>query len=186
MTGRLIAPAAPEFVALFDTFEVDAFQLETLQTYGAAGEDADAAAFLAGQSVPPDPSHEAWLDMVRRNTTAGRTMRRVHLLTEPLTDYARYEVCWPYALCTSAGEDIRLITSPESSAPGDWWLFDSRHLYRQHHDPQGRWLGTEPVDDPAAIEAARRLRDTMWPRATRWADYIAARPGLAARIPTAA
>lgn len=183
MTGRLIPPGAPEFVALFDTFHTEAFQLETLQTYRGADEDADVAAFLNGEPGPPEHGHDAWLDMVRRNTATGRQMRRVHVLVEPLTVYARYEVCWPYASCTAAGEDIRIlpVADPNSVPPGgDWWMFDTSRLYRQHHDRTGRWLGTEPADD---IDLARAQRDTLWPLAIPWADYVHARPELAARVP---
>lgn len=182
MTGRIIPPGAPEFVSLFDTFDDEAFNLESLQDYRGAGEDADVAAFLAGD--PPPGGHDAWLDMVHRNTTAGRTMRRVHVLVEPLTDYARYELCWPYASCTAAGEDIRIVTVPSQHqvpAGGDWWLFDSTRLHRQHHDEAGRWLGTEPVDDPGAATRAAQLRDDLWAAAAPWAEFISARPELAAR-----
>lgn len=183
VTGRIIPPGAPEFVALFDTFTDDAFQLETLQDYRAAGEDDDVAAFLSGAPAAPAHGHDAWLDMVRRNTSAGRTMRRVHVLVEPLSDYARYELCWPYASCTAAGEDIRIVPVIDPHrvpAGGDWWLFDGARLFQQHHGVDGRWMGTEPVDDWDV--AARRVRDALWQVATPWADYVGARPELAARV----
>jgi hypothetical protein len=182
VTGRLIPPGAAEFAALFDSFTTEAFNLETLQSYGAAGEDDDVAAFLAGEVAPP-VEHNDWLDMVRRNTGAGRVMRRVHLVAEPLSDYMRYELAWPYAFCTDAGEDIRVLPSLWPNT-GDWWLFDSTRLYVQHHGADGTWLGTEPIDDPEAIRAARDIRDNTWARAVPWPDYIATHPDLAARTPT--
>ena len=181
MTGRLIPPGAPEFVALFDSFTTEAFNLETLQSYGAAGEDDDVAAFLAGDPAPP-AEHNDWLDMLRRNTGDGLIMRRVHMVTDPLSDYLRYELAWPYAFCSDAGEDIRVLAAPTPTR-GDWWLFDSTRLYRQHHDSDGRWLGTEPVDDPDAVSVACAIRDNTWARAIPWRDYVATRPEIAARIP---
>lgn len=186
MTGRIIPPGAPEFVGLFDTFADEAFQLETLQDYRGAGEDDDVAAFLAGAAEPPVPGHDAWLDMVRRNTSAGRSMRRAHVLIEPPSDYARYELCWPYASCTAAGEDIRIVPVIDMSqvpSGGDWWLFDGARLFQQHHGVDGRWLGTERVDDPGKAAAARRVRNELWRIAIPWAAYIRARPELAARVP---
>jgi hypothetical protein len=43
------------------------------------------------------------------NRDAGRTQQRVHVVTEPLTDYLAYELTWEYGLHAAAGEDIRII-----------------------------------------------------------------------------
>lgn len=185
VTTRIIPPGDSEFVGLFDSFTREAFQLETLQSYSAAGEDADLAAFLAGRPGPAVDEHEAWLSMVRRNTAAGREMMRAHVVVESLSPYMRYEVCWPYTVCTAAGEDVRLVVMPAAGwfsgfLGGDFWLFDSPRLYRQHHDDAGRYLGTEPIDDPSAVAWARRAREFACSAGVPWADYVEARPELAA------
>ncbi len=193
MTATLIPPGAPEFVALFDRFRTSAFRLETLQSYGASGEDADVTAFLAGDPVPADPGHDAWLDMIRRNTAGGRTMRRVHVVLEPLSAYMRYELCWPYALCTAAGENIGIVSTPSGLWPSglpvvgtDFWLFDSAELYEQRYDDQGRWLGTEHIADSARVDQACWWRTIASKQAVPWANYMAGHPDLADRVPVTA
>lgn len=191
MTGELIPPAAPEFVGKFHRFRYSAFRLETLQSYGNSGEDADFEAFVAGRPRPVNPGHEQWQAMVRASVAAGRVMQRVHVVTEPLSQYMQLELTWGYGLNVAAGEDIRIIgvaaghawpsEVPEAT---DYWLFDSAELYQQHYDGEGMWLGTEVVTDPARIVAACRWREAALHQAMSWRDYLAARPDLVRHVPT--
>ena len=57
MTAKLIPPGAAEFVDKFHRFRYSAFRLETLQSYGNSGEDADFDAFVNGLPQPENPGH---------------------------------------------------------------------------------------------------------------------------------
>ena len=94
MTTKLIPPAAPEFIGKFHQFRYSVFRLETLQSYGNSGEDADFKAFVAGQPKPANPAHEQWQAMVRAKVQAGGLMQRVHVVTEPLSQYMQLELTW--------------------------------------------------------------------------------------------
>jgi hypothetical protein len=181
MTAELIPPGAPEFVAKFCRIRYSAFRLETLQRYANSGEDAAIDAFLAGEQGPPrDPFDDEWEAMIRANVRSGRTMHRVHVVTEPLSDYMRFELTWAYAPNAAAGEDIRIIPvpagghwPPDLPEPGvDYWLFDSIELYRQHYCVHGDWLGTERVKDAARVAEACAWRDAAWHQGVPWLDYI--------------
>lgn len=192
MTADLIPPGAAEFAGKFHQFRYSAFRLETLQSYGNSGEDADFEAFVTGRPKPENPGHEQWQAMIRTNVQAGRIIQRVHVVTEPLSQYMQLELTWGYGPNAAAGEDIRIIGIPEGEAwptdvpeeGTDYWLFDSAELYAQHYDPKGTWLGTELVTDPAQIVTACRWREAALHHAIPWQDYIADRPELARHVPT--
>ncbi len=191
MTDELIPPGGPEFVGKFHQFRYSAFRLETLQSYGNSGEDADFEAFVTGRPKPANPGHEQWQAMVRANVCTGRIVQRVHVVTEPLSQYMQLELTWGYGPNAAAGEDIRIIPVPEGKAwptdvpqNTDYWLFDSAELYHSHYDSDGIWLGTEIVTDPVRIVTACHWRDAALHHAMSWQDYLFDQPELARRVPT--
>lgn len=187
MTAELIPPGSAAFKEKFHQFRHSVFRLETLQDYAGSGEDAALAAFRAGAQAPPErPSKDAWTRMIRSNVAAGRTLQRVHVVTEPVTPYMSFELTWAYEPNVAAGEDIRIVPveagqqwPEELPEATDFWLFDSHELYAMHYATDGTWLGTEPVSDPARIVQACAWRDAALHLGVPWATYIAQRPHLA-------
>lgn len=180
-TATLIPPES--FVDQFTDFSFSAYRLETLQSYGGSGEDAEFRAFAAGLPEPASPAKDSWAAMIEANHRAGKLQQRVHVVTEPLSPYMQFELTWAYAPNARAGEDIRVIAVPEGSWPEDlphhdYWLFDSRDLYAMHYEADGTWQGAEPVEDPAQVVSACYWRDAALYRAMPWRGYIAARPDL--------
>jgi hypothetical protein len=189
VTAELIPPGAPEFVSKFRQFRYSAFRLETLQSYGNSQEDADFEAFVTGRPKPKNPAHEQWQAMVRANARAGRTIQRVHVVTEPLSQYMQLELTWGYEANAAAGEDIYIIAVREGESwpmdvpeDTDYWLFDSAELYQPHYDSHGMWLGTEVATDPARIVAACHWRDAALHHAMPWQEYISGQPALARHL----
>lgn len=182
MSGRLIPPH--QFDIATHPFRYSTFRLETLQRYGGSGEDTELAAFLAGRPRPDDPELDRWLEAIRNHRSAGRGLQRVHVVTEPLTDYMRWELSWGYALSIAAGEDIGVVGVPlgqpwpDGIPQWDFWLFDASELYDMHYDPDGMWLGVEQVTDPARIVAACRCREAALHHAVPWRRYVSSRPEL--------
>lgn len=167
MPTELIPPGSTAFKDRFRQFRYLVFRLETLQDYASSGEDAALEAFRTGAPTPPpQPNKDAWTAMIRENVAAGRTLQRAHVVTEPITPYMSFELTWAYEPNVAAGEDIRIVPVPDeapwpSDLPRDtdFWLFDSAYLYAMHYAPDGTWLGTEPVSDPARIVQACEWRD---------------------------
>jgi hypothetical protein len=173
--GRTLVPGGAEYWALFDGFEHTAYRLETLQEYRVDGEAEPLRQFLAGETPPHTPGKERWLGRIRSAVAAGRVMQRVHIVTEPLSDYLRYELGWSYAPNVVAGEDIRIIPVAAGEWPPDlprhdYWLFDSRTLARMQYD-QGRLMAAELVTDPADIARACAWRDVALDTAVPYTDY---------------
>ncbi|MGH3620457.1 MAG: DUF6879 family protein [Sciscionella sp.] len=173
----------------FATFRYSVFRLEALQTYVGSGEDEGIAAFHRGDpEPPPDPAEDEYSGLLRAHRAAGQVRQRVHVVTEPVSDYMAYELAWEYGLHVPAGEDIRIIpvtdTWPRDIPVRDFWLFDSRYLCELRYDDSGVWLGVESTTDPAAVAEACFIRDAALHHALPWRDYITRHPDLVSRLPT--
>ncbi len=148
------------------------------------------AAFLDGARYQRHPGKVAWLDTIDRAQAAGCWMGRVHVVTEPLSDYMRFELTWGYQPNVTAGEDIHILPVAEGESwPDlpryDYWLFDSCELYRMHYadDDAGTWLGVEHVINPAEVVQAGAWRDIAWHHAIPWRDYVRVHPELVEHLP---
>jgi hypothetical protein len=168
-----------ELAALFADFQRTAFRLETLPQYRVEGEEEAFRLFLAGASIPDAMKDREWLRNIRHTTASGKTWRRVHAISGPLTPYLRFEMEWGYVYSQDAGEDIRILheeDDPNRHFEGlpfeDFWLFDDRLVVRMCYDAEGRYLGAaEPIDDTAAVEGYRATRDAAWARAVPFDRY---------------
>ena len=121
-----------EFTALFTRFDREAIHLEMRDSYGTAVELPHMAKWAAGEA-----DDLAWLlpwcDEVRANVAQGKAYRRVHVVSEPLSDYQR----WSYSIMQphiDAGTDMRWMPRRRVSSiafPGnDFWLFDGLYRFR--------------------------------------------------------
>lgn len=156
--------AADAWRCFFDSFEREAFRLETLPRYAVAGEDAELRDFLTTDNLII-PDDDPWLVRVRHFRETGRWIGRVHVVRRPLTDYLRYEFA-VYVHTVRAGEDVRILDLTECADPGlpthDFWLFDDSRVVRMDYDSDGRQLGRELLDEvdpePYVIGKQQALR----------------------------
>lgn len=142
MRHRITSLEDSRFNALFTDIRESWRRLETLQAYDVAYERDEYEAFLRGE--PPDDTPGPWEQMIADHVAAGRSLRRVHVIEMPPTDYIRYELAY-YQVSTAAGEDVRLIPVesgqwPAGVARHDDWIFDSRDVWRMTYDRDGRFL----------------------------------------------
>ncbi|MGC4808204.1 DUF6879 family protein [Micromonospora sp. DT233] len=164
MTRSFTSLDDDEFNRLFRDFRYTAYRLETLQRYDVSYEQDEFARFLAGETRGEFPGIATWCDTVRAAVEAGKRMHRVHVVTEPLSDYVRFECGWAYEHTVEAGEDVRLIVVVADDWPAalphyDYWLFDSSHLVAMYYDEEGRFLSGELISEPAKIVEANLWRD---------------------------
>ena len=106
------------------------------------------------------PNDHPWLERVRHHCRAGKLMRRVRVVTYPLTDYLRMEMAW-YRKSVEAGEDIRIT---ETRLSGDFWLFDDQTVVVLHYDSEGRFTGTTTEQGSLTLYLSlrdRALADSM-------------------------
>jgi hypothetical protein len=150
------------------------FRLESLDWYDAPNEREPYARFLAGR--PVDPAwREPWKRLVREVRASGRTMQRVHVVSEPAADYIRFELLHVYPANAEAGEDVRILGRPDAaSLPAmDFWLFDDDLAAVLSYDEAGAVSRVELDDAPGRLRWYVDDRDRALRLATPLAQYVA-------------
>jgi hypothetical protein len=166
---------------LIDGFEHTAYRLELLPAYSDPSEETPLRAFTEGREPEVYPGKRVWVETVRQAAAEGRVMERVHVVSEPLSEYLRYEIGWSYVLNASAGERIRIMPLAAADVPpgmarlGDYWLFDSRTMVSMGYSEDGRLTKITLVSDPTTIVAANYWRDAARHAAVPLDEYIGAR-----------
>ncbi|MGW4224598.1 DUF6879 family protein [Streptomyces bauhiniae] len=162
---------------LFDTFQHEAFRLETLDDYSKSGNVDAYHAFLAGEPQPPH-YNAAWIEELLSHTEQGKRIYRVHVLSRPLSDYLRFELGWGYRKNMTGGEEFFILDitgkpNPLENVP-DFWLFDSATAATMHYEATGQYIGSE-VLRPERTAEFTRYRDMALahaePFAAWWAKY---------------
>lgn len=170
----------PEFFALFTHFEHSAVRLESRRRYDVEEERPRVRAFLAGEmpgTYPWEPSD--WTDMVTRQTSAGKPMRRVRVVDKPYTDYNRY-MLYTSIRNVESGEDIRYLErrrANELDLPDhDFWIFDSKILVQLRFTADDRPLLHDMITEPAVVERHIGWVQLGLDNATPYREYMAEDP----------
>lgn len=116
-----------------------------------------------------------WLAMVSDHRAAGRTCRRLRLVSEPVSDYHRW-VIGHTELFIEAGEDIRylprrLLTSVALPGSGDFYVFDDEVVLFLHYAGNGINASFETTDDPQVAYACRQAFAAAWDLARPFHEY---------------
>ena len=152
-----------EFGALFERFERSAFRIEARDRYDVENERDEFAAFLEGKPLPRrSAERDPWLSLVAAHKAAGRLIERVRIVSQPLTDYTRYEFA-AYRDNIAAGEKVRVVAraaltdADQSWASEDFWIFDDEPVVVLSYDDDGRFIGVQQADDTTPyLEAKQR------------------------------
>jgi hypothetical protein len=151
-----------EFGALFERFEHSAFRVEARDRYVVENERDEFAAFLEGKPLRPRSAEsDRWLSLVAAHRAAGRLIERVRIVSQPLTDYTRYEFA-AYRDNIAAGEKVRVVPraaltdADQSWAGEDFWIFDDQLVVHLSYDDDGRFLGAQKVEDSRPYLAAKQ------------------------------
>lgn len=140
-----------EWGTYFHTFERSAWRLEVQPTYNMPNEQPSLALFRAGEPKPAGHNSK-WHETVRNNVAEGRTIGRVRVVRQPLTEYQRYQLAWGIPGNIEAGEDIRILDLSKTGDLGlpeqDWWLFDNSRVVHLNFRPDGTIIDRELIDAP--------------------------------------
>ncbi|MER5304897.1 DUF6879 family protein [Streptomyces lasiicapitis] len=116
------------------------------------------------------PFHQDIADAVAR----GVVIRRARIVSEPVTDYIRWEHYQTRANL-EAGEQVRWL--PRQRAwdlllPGsDLWIFDGRLMRVHHFSGDGEWVSRELCDSPAVVDQHAAAFERIWERAVPHDQY---------------
>jgi hypothetical protein len=130
--------------------------------------------WLAGKTLP-EPALPDWRDLVRHHTARGVRFRRARIVSEPLSDYIRYEHYITEASNVAGGEEIRWL--PRRKAAGllvpanDFWVLDDRLVRFGYFAGDGEFLEHELTDDPKVVSECAEAFGAVWELATPHADY---------------
>lgn len=151
-----------EWRAMFRGIESEAWRLETLPQYLVPQESEEIEAFRAGRRTDPRTYSSPYTEDLKRLRGEGKQKGRVHILTQPLSEYLRFEFSRYYAPHAMAGEDIRIldVTGRDNPLQGiqDFWLFDRSTVVLMHYEGDGKQIGRELYEgDPAPFVEYKRI-----------------------------
>ncbi|MBB2915052.1 hypothetical protein FHS43_006367 [Streptosporangium becharense] len=165
--------ANPTLDELFQHCERSALHLEMRDGYGNSS-----PGFRAWrEGVPFDRTDfdAPWVNLIRDTVERGVVVCRARIISEPVSDYIRYEhSATPYANL-AGGEQVRWLPRQKASdlaLPGnDFWLFDGRLVRFAFHSGDGEPAGYEVSEDPAVVKLCVTAFEGVWERGVDHAEY---------------
>lgn len=165
--------------------KTDAFHLEVSDDHAQVSDESEPMRrVLAGLPLFDDgvypPSWQAWDDLVTSITGKGVTIRRVRIITEPLTDYVRF-LHTTTDRNVALGEDIRWLPRQQINSgdytTDEWWLIDDQKVAFTIFGTDGDFAGAAVTTDPKIVERCVSVRDTVWNKAIPHDEYVPGHSG---------
>jgi len=162
--------------SLIASFRREALHLEMRDVYAAA-DHSRFRRWLAGEEL--DPQEEAdwwrpWQEIMSRHREAGRTLRRLRVISEPVTEYIKFEFLDASEL-VRAGEDVRWLPRQNASTlllPGnDLWSFDAETVVFTYLSGDGAVQGYELTTEPGLVGQVLRAVEAAWSVAVPHGEY---------------
>lgn len=155
-----------------------AVHLEMRDVYDVESERESFAAWRDG--FRHDPADRAswwvsWHDVVATTVGRGVVMRRARIVSEPASEYIRYEYDGTFTNIV-AGEQVRWLPRRQATdiaLPGnDFWLFDEETVIVNHFNGDGQSAGPEVIRNmPDLAKLCATAFETVWDRAIPHEEY---------------
>ncbi|MGK5637117.1 DUF6879 family protein [Streptomyces sp. URMC 126] len=159
------------FADLLRSAERSAVHLEMRDVYAVESETERIAAWKGGHRLDPVDRGSwwrSWHDLVHEVTGKGVVMRRARIVSEPVSEYIRYEHSGTFTNI-AAGEDVRWLPRRNASdipLPGnDFWRFDDRLVQFNIFAGDGRWVHTDQTEAPEVAALCATAFEAVWERA---------------------
>ncbi|MEU8913932.1 DUF6879 family protein [Streptomyces nigrescens] len=164
---------APTFDSLFRNCQRSAVHLEMRDGYMRS--DPAFIDWAAGKAIDPAERWRGWLDIVKEATGRGVSVRRARIVSEPVSDYIRFEHSVTDGLNINAGEEVGWLPrqqATELALPGnDFWVFDYKAVLVNHFDGDGDSLEHEYAEDPQLASFLSSAFEKVWDKAVPHAQY---------------
>jgi hypothetical protein len=139
-----------------------------------------------------DPAYQAWLtgqadlqesaeqyrgftDMVVAAVRRGVSVRRARIVSEPVSDYVRWEHWLTESVNIAAGEQVRWLPRRLASTlavPGNpYWVFDDRLVRFTIFGGDGEVQGSQYSDDAGVVKACGAAFEAVWRLAVPHQEY---------------
>jgi len=170
-------PTFEDWARMMGSCQRSAWHLEMRDSYAVSDEDRAFAAWRAGHRDDPadrDSWWRPWLSLVAETTGRGVEVRRARIVSEPVTEYIRFEYDITFGN-VAAGEQVRWLPRRHASAlalPGnDFWLLDGERVSFNHFTGDGDVIEWEKSGDPATARLCAAAFEAVWERAIPHEDY---------------
>ncbi|MFE2041301.1 DUF6879 family protein [Streptomyces sp. NPDC059477] len=169
----------PSFEELMTSAQRSAVHLEMRDQYAVGDEADDFDGWLRTGQRDADPASEywaPWVDLISRSVARGVVVRRARIVSEPVTDYIRYEHAGAVVNVT-AGEQVRWLPRPRAvdlMLPGaDLWIFDETQVLFNHFTGVGEWAdpAMEFRTEPTIVKQCADAFEAVWERAVPHDTY---------------
>ncbi|MEV8318356.1 DUF6879 family protein [Streptomyces sp. NPDC059900] len=136
-------------------------------TYGVTEEADTVAAWRASGQVPAHDSAfwRPWVELVQRTVARGVEVRRARVVSQPVTEYIRFE----HAITGAnlyAGEQVRWLPRARAShllLPGnDFWLIDDRIVRFNIFSGDGQAIEPQASTDHGVIKQCADAFEMVW------------------------
>src|SRR5439155_4604365 len=139
--------------------------------------DPDFAAWRDGQRWDPADRESWWHPWYQATsdvTSRGVEIRRARIVSEPLSEYVRYEYDCTF-MNIIGGEKVRWLPrrrATDLALPGnDFWPFDGRIVLVNHFTGEGESAAHETTTDLAVVKLFATAFEAVWGRAIPQDEY---------------
>ncbi|MFD0169466.1 DUF6879 family protein [Streptomyces decoyicus] len=164
----------PSFAECIQGTDRSAVHLEMRDDYG---DNERFAAWRRGERIDWDDRSSWWRgfhDQVARAVERGVSIRRVRIVSEPLSEYIRWEHYLTRANL-AAGEQVRWVPRRLASdlvlPCNDFWLFDDRLARIHHFAGDGSLVGDEFSSEPDILKLFATSFEAAWEHAIPHEEY---------------
>ena len=165
----------PEFHELIAATQRSAIHLEMRDTYTPSS--ARFRAWQRGEREDPADRETWWMPFhttVADAVARGVQFRRARIVSEPVTDYIRFEYDVTFSNIV-AGEQVGWLPRRRASdlaLPGnDFWVFDERLVRFGYFAGDGEFLCHELTEESATVKLCVSAFEAVWERAIPHEDY---------------
>ena len=136
------------------------FQVETLDSYGVAHEDAVYRAYCEKRKPSEEElaGYHFWFGKVRDAIARGVDVARAHFMPDELNEYLEYEIGYGYRQwCIPLGEKVALLKRSEfpelaKSAYRDFYVIDDARVLFPVYTPDNKFVGLQELTSQDTIQ----------------------------------
>ncbi|WP_026314113.1 DUF6879 family protein [Actinomadura flavalba] len=161
---------------LFARAERSVTHLEMRDGYGVS--EPDYRAWCEGASVDQlarSGSVVPWVELVGSVVARGVTFRRARVVSEPVSDYIRFEHAVTGYSNLAAGEQVRWLSRRQAAdlaLPGaDFWQIDDGTVCFVFQSGDGEPAGYELTENLSVVKLCSMAFEAVWDRGIEHAEY---------------